>query len=146
MPASPVYLDADTELCNNGLFTDGTVKGGDARGFMQVQKIWNNIPGFNSTCSYGINEFSSRGLAIRLLAGTAVGVAGKGAFFMGINLESLTSETNLFRTTTQASGGVVQFKYRFAAALPVAGALNVSAFIWYEGDIIIENGVVQVDY
>ena len=122
----------------------GAVKGGDARGFMQVQKIWNNIPGFNSTCSYGINKFSSRGLAIRLLAGTAVGVAGKGAFFMGINLESLTSETNLFRTTTQASGGVVQFNYRFGGAL--AGALNVSSFVWCEGDIIIENGVVQVDY
>ena len=31
-------------------------------------------------------------------------VAGRGAFFAGLNLESLTSETDLFRTTTAVAG------------------------------------------
>lgn len=141
LPASPVYIDADGELTNLGVLNAGNA---DARGFMQVQKIWNNIPAFNSTCSYGLNEFSSRCLLIN--GGTAdANVSGKGAFFMGLNLESLTSEGNLFRTTTQASGGIVQFKYRFNVQVPALGALNVSAFLWVEGDLVIENGVANVD-
>ena len=76
LPQTPIYMTTDNEILNNGLFlnaagnttagvvTENTTQtGGDSRGFMQVQKIWNNIPGFNSTCSYGCNEFNSTGMA-----------------------------------------------------------------------------------
>ena len=135
-------MDADTELCNNGLFTDGTQQGGDSRGFMQVQKIWNNVPGFNSTCSYGYNEFNSSGMVVRA-GDLAVDVAGRGAFFAGLNLESLTSETDLFRTTTAVAGYNVQFRFWLGTALPVN--LVASIFLWVEGDLVIENGVANVD-
>ena len=102
-------MTPDEELLNNGLFLDvagapNTAQPGeDSRGFMQVQKIWNNVPGFNSTCSYGCNEFNSTGMVVRA-GNLAVDVAGRGAFFAGLNLESLTSETDLFRTTTAVAG------------------------------------------
>ena len=148
LPQTPIYLTADNELLNNGLFLlvagapNTAQPGGDSRGFMQVQKIWNNVPGFNSTCSYGCNEFNSSGMVVR--EGTdALEIAGKGAFFVGLNLESLTSETDLFRTTTAVSGYNVQFRYWFNTRLP--DSLLASIFLWVEGDIVIENGVANVD-
>ena len=106
LPQTLVYLSPDTELLNGGLFflaagpPNTTQPGGDSRGFMQVQKIWNNVPGFNSTCSYGCNEFNSTGMALKSSLDAAnpnlaTDIAGWGAFFMGVNLESLTSETDL---------------------------------------------------
>ena len=142
LPQTPVYLTTDLELTNNGLFYPGTSTGGDSRGFIQVQKIWNNVPGFNSTCSYACNEFNSTGMASRG-GTTAIAIAGKGAFFMGLNLESLTSEMDLFRTTTAVSGYNVQFRYYFNAAL--TQNVVVSIFLWIEGDLVIENGVANVD-
>ena len=62
---------------------------------------------------------------------------------MGLNLESLTSETDLFRTTTQASGYNIQFRYQFQTG--VSENLFASIFLWVEGDLIIENGVANVD-
>ena len=63
LPQTPVYLSTDAELLNGGQFllvagsdvggvvtANTTQTCGDSRGFMQVQKIWNNVPGFNSTC------------------------------------------------------------------------------------------------
>ena len=73
----------------------------------------------------------------------AVDVAGRGAFFAGLNLESLTSETDLFRTTTVVSSYNVQFHYWFGTA-PVVN-LVASIFLWAEGDLVIENGVANVD-
>ena len=148
LPQTPVYLTNDEELLNDGLFLDvaGTPNtsqpGGDSRGFMQVQKIWNNVPGFNSTCSYGCNQFNSSGMVSRE-GDTALDIAGKGAFFMGVNLESLTSETDLFRTTTAVAGYNVQFRYWFNQKLP--DSLMVSIFLWIEADLVIENGVANVD-
>ena len=62
---------------------------------------------------------------------------------MGVNLESLTSETDLFRTTTAVSGYNVQFRYFFNANL--SDTILASIFLWVEGDLIIENGVANVD-
>ena len=159
----PVYLTTDAELLNGGQFllvagnttggvvTANTVQtGGDSRGFMQVQKIWNNIPGFNSTCSYGCNEFNSTGMALRSSVDAAnpnlaTDIAGRGAFFMGVNLESLTSETDLFRTTTAVAGYNVQFRYWFQSGYVFNQNVVVSIFLWVEGDLVIENGVANVD-
>ena len=115
---------------------------------MQVQKIWNNIPGFNSTCSYGCNEFNSTGMALSSNAipatpNLATDISGRGAFFVGLNLESLTSETDLFRTTTAVAGYNVQFRFWLNNALGVN--LVASIFLWVEGDLVIENGVANVD-
>ena len=117
---------------------------------MQVQKIWNNVPGFNSTCSYGCNEFNSTGMALRssVDAGNpnqATDIAGRGAFFMGVNLESLTSETDLFRTTTAVAGYNVQFRYWFNSTYVYTQNVVASIFLWVEGDLVIENGVVNID-
>ena len=73
----------------------------------------------------------------------AVDVAGRCAFFVGLNLESLTSETDLFRTTTAVSGYNVQFRYFLNANL--TDNLLASIFLWVEGDLVIENGVANVD-
>ena len=75
----------------------------------------------------------------------ALEIAGKGAFFAGLNLESLTSETDLFRTTTAVSGYNVQFRYWLGTALGVGVNLVASIFLWVEGDLVIENGVANVD-
>ena len=117
---------------------------------MQVQKIWNNIPGFNSTCSYGCNEFNSTGMALKssinaAIPNQATDIAGRGALFMGVNLESLTSETDLFRTTTAVAGYNVQFRYWFNSTYVYTQNVVVSIFLWVEGDLVIENGVANVD-
>ena len=69
---------------------------------------------------------------------------------MGLNLESLTSEMDLYRTTTQVSGYNVQFRYRFNQSLGTApqtanSYLLAHIFLWLEGDMVIENGVANVD-
>ena len=76
---------------------------------------------------------------------SAVDVAGRGAFFAGLNLESLTSETDLFRTTTAVAGYNVQFRYWFNSGYVYTQNVVVSIFLWVEGDLVIENGVANVD-
>ena len=63
---------------------------------------------------------------------------------MGENLESLTSETDLFRTTAAVVGYNVQFRYWFNPGYVYNQNVVVSIFLWVEGDLVIENGVENV--
>ena len=136
---SPVYLVTDNELVGAG-----TGPADDARGFMQVMKLFNNVPSTHATCSFSLREFNSSGLVVRAGTGNAdVDALGMGAFLAAVNLE-LPNVEEEYRTTTDSTSNNVRFIYRLNTN--IGQNIYCDFYLWYSGEAVIENGVVTANF
>lgn len=128
---SPVYLEDDTELV-----AAGTGGADDARGFIQVMKLFNNLPSTHATCSFSLREFNST-----CLDDASLGV---GAFLVAVNLELPNGEDD-YRTTIDSTSNKITFKYKLET--PINGtAIYCDFYLWYSGEAVIENGIVTANF
>lgn len=133
-----VYLSDEAELVGAG--TGGA---DDARGFIQVMKLFNNVPSTHATCSFSLREFNSRAIIARVGDGAAENT-GRGAFLAAVNLELPNAEDE-YRTTTDSTSNNIRFIYKLETQI-TANNVYVDFYLWYGGEAVIENGVVTANF
>ena len=123
-PFPPNHVDMLTDA---ELAAAGTGPPDDARGFMQVMKVFNNMPSTHATCSFSMKEFNSSGLVgSPTLAG---------AFVVGCNLKLPNGEEE-YRTTTNAARNNVRFKFTLETGL--AQTVFCDFYMWYSGEVLVD--------
>ena len=115
----------------------------DTRGIREVMKVFNNHPHPGASCGFSTAEFNSTGRSLRA-ADTVNAITGRGAFMVGCNF-SPGLEEDIYRMTVNAAGQNIQFRYKFIAPI-LTNSLDCSFFLMYEGDVIIDAGIMTVEY